>query len=109
MVVAVIPGAYGKPRPAVIVQSDALADVDSVLIAPISTHRSDAPLYRLPCPASAGTGLRESSDVLVEKVVAIPREKVGQRIGRLGEADILALNRMLAFALGLADGFGATG
>ena len=103
VVVATVPGAYGKPRPAVVVQSDALAGVDSVLIALISSYQSDAPLYRLPCPVTDDTGLREPSDILVEKIIAIPRQKIGQTVGRLGEAEMIALNRILAFVLGLGD------
>lgn len=101
--IVVAPGDYGKPRPAVIVQSDALEDVDSVMVALISTHQIDAPLYRLSIAPAPGTGLKQASDVLVKKVMAIPRRKVGAVIGRLTDADVLVLNRMLAFAMGLAD------
>ena len=103
VVTVAVPADYGKPRPAVVVQSDALAAGDSVLVALMSSHQVNAPLYRLTCPANPETGLRTSSDVLVEKIVALPRSKVGGPIGRLGDADMLLLNRMIAFVLGLAD------
>jgi mRNA interferase MazF len=97
------PGDYGKPRPAVIIQSDELKDVDSVLVALISTHKVSAPLYRLPLPTNDASGLRVKSDVMAEKILAIPRRRVGPVVGRLADSDLLVLNRMLAFALGLAD------
>jgi mRNA interferase MazF len=103
LAIIVAPGDHGKPRPAVIVQSDELEDVDSVMVALISTRQMNAPLYRLSVAAATGTGLEEASDVIVEKVMAIPRRKIGPVIGRLSDADLLVLNRMLAFALGLGD------
>jgi mRNA interferase MazF len=103
LVIVTAPGDYGQPRPAVIVQSDELKHVDSVMMALISTHRIDAPLYRLSIAAGAKTGLKNPSDIMVEKVLAIPRRRIGPVIGRLSDGDLLVLNRMLAFALGLAD------
>ena len=96
-------GDYGKPRPAIIVQSDALLAVDSVLVALISSHRREAPLYRLSLSPTAQNGLREPSDVLVEKIIAMPRVKIGPTFGSVDDEQLLLLNRMLAFVLGLAD------
>jgi mRNA interferase MazF len=103
LAIVAAPGDYGQPRPAVIVQSDELKHVDSVMVALISTHRIDAPLYRLSIAPEAKTGLKDPSDIMVEKVLASPRRRIGPVIGRLCDADLLVLNRMLAFALGLAD------
>lgn len=73
------------------------------MVALISSRKIEAALYRLPIEAEDGTGLKNPPDILVEKVVAIPRRRIGPVIGRLRDEDILVLNRMLAFALGLAD------
>jgi mRNA interferase MazF len=69
------PGNHGKPRPAVIVQSDWLIATDSVLV--------NAPLYRLTIEPSDANGLKAPSQVMIDKIVAIPRKKCGRVIGRL--------------------------
>jgi len=101
LVTVALPGSYGKPRPAIIVQSDGLSAVDSVLVAILSTYQLDAPLYRLSLSPSSANGLRESSDVLVEKLFAVPRAKIGPVFGRASDEQMLQLNGMLAFVLGL--------
>lgn len=103
LVTVALSGDYGKPRPAIIVQADALTAVDSVLVATLSTHHLDTPLFRLPLVPSSKNGLREPSDVLVEKLFAVPRSKVGPVFGRADEEQMLTLNRTLAFVLGLAE------
>ena len=103
LVTVALPGSYGKPRPALVVQSEGLFAVDSVLVAIISSHQIDAPLYRLPLAPSSKNGLREPSDVLAEKLFTIPRVKIGPIIGHASDEEMLALNRMLAFVLGLSE------
>jgi len=96
-------GDYGKPRPAVIVQSDTFDDTDSVLVCLITTTLRRAPLYRLDLPADSSTGLRKPSQVMVEKVIAVRREKCGRAIGRMDQVRLIALTRMLALLIGAAD------
>ncbi len=97
------PGDYGKPRPAVIVQSDALNAADSVLVALITSAVTDAPLYRLDLAPTATNGLKAVSQVMVDKVLAYPRAKCGPVIGHLLDADVLLLTTMLSVMIGLAD------
>ncbi len=97
------PGNYGKPRPAVIVQSDWLAATDSVLVALLTSELVDAPLYRLSIEPSDANGLKAPSQVMIDKLVAIPRKKCGRVIGRLNESERIALNHMLAVVVGVAD------
>lgn len=96
-------GDYGKPRPAVVVQSDALDAAESVLVALLTSAIADAPLYRLTLEPTDGNGLKAVSQVMVDKVLAYPRAKCGPVIGRLSPADGLVLNSMLAVMIGLAD------
>lgn len=96
-------GDYGKPRPAVIVQSDALADTDSVLVSLLTSDTTEAPLYRLMIHPDAGNGLRAASQIMVDKIVAIPRSKASAPIGTLDRPAIIALNHMLAVMIGIAD------
>jgi mRNA interferase MazF len=98
------PGNYGKPRPAVIVQSDWLAATDSVLVALLTSALVNAPpLYRLAIEPSNTNRLKAPSQVMIDKIVAIPREKCGTVIGRLNGSERIALNHMLAVVVGVAD------
>lgn len=96
-------GDYGKPRPAVVIQSDVLDVADSVLVALLTSTLADAPLYRLTLEPTAGNGLKAASQVMVDKVLAYPRAKCGPVIGRLSPQDMLAINNMLLVMIGLAD------
>lgn len=97
------PGAYGKPRPAVVIQSDWLTLTDSVLVALLTSALFKAPLYRLAIEPSDLNGLKAPSQIMIDKIVAIPREKCGRVIGRLNESERIALNHMLAVVVGIAD------
>jgi mRNA interferase MazF len=84
IVVAVLPGDYGKGRPAVVVQSDAFnATHASIVVCPITTHLVDAPLFRVALASSAETGLEAPSQVMADKVMAIKRERIARVIGRV--------------------------
>jgi mRNA interferase MazF len=94
---------YGKPRPAIVIQSDWLKATDSVLVALLTSVLVDAPLYRLHIEPSDANGLKVPSQVMVDKIVAMPREKCDQVIGRVDETTLIALNHMLSVVIGLAD------
>ena len=97
------PGDYGKPRPAVVIQSDWLSTNDSVLVALFTSAIMDTPIYRLSVAPSPTNGLRAPSQIMVDKIVAIARAKCGAVIGRLDEGSMLALNHMLSVMVGIAD------
>ena len=97
------PGGYGKPRPAVIIQSDQLMGTDSVLVALVTSALVDAPIFRLPLEPGPENGLKVASQVMIDKIVALPRSKCGDVIGRLMGQDILGPNALLAVTVGLAD------
>ena len=96
-------GDYGKPRPAVIVQSDWLKAADSVLVALMTSALADAPLYRLSLEPDAINGLKLPTQIMIDKIVAMPRAKCGKVVGRLDERATIALNHMLSVVIGLAD------
>ena len=97
-------GSYGKPRPAVIVQTDALPALHaSVVICQMTSDCSDAPDFRVTIDPTESNGLRVRSQVIADKPVTIRRERVGGRVGRLDDKDIARLNVALAFVMGLAD------
>lgn len=92
----------GKPRPAVIVQDDSFDATDSVTICAFTTDETDAPLLRLLVEPSDLNGLRSSCRLMVDKITTVPRSKVGGRVGRLGDGDVLRLNQAVLVFLGLA-------
>jgi mRNA interferase MazF len=97
-------GDYGKPRPAVIVQSDAFPESHaSVIICQMTSEIAVAMDFRVTVDPSDENGLRTPSQVMADKPVTIRRERVGQPIGRLGAADMARLDAALAFVMGLAD------
>jgi mRNA interferase MazF len=103
LITVAISGDYRKPRPAIVIQSDSLASTDSILVCLLTTTLRDAPLYRLPLPADEGTGLKRPSQVMVDKITAVRRDKCGSPIGRANDTALLALGRLLAFVVGTAD------
>jgi mRNA interferase MazF len=97
-------GDYGKPRPAVIVQTDALpAEHASVVVCQMTSDCSDAPDFRVTIDPSERNGLRVRSQVMADKPVTIRRERIGRHVGNLDDKDIARLNIALAFVMGLAD------
>ena len=97
-------GDYGKPRPAVIVQTDALPpEHASVVVCQMTSDLTAAPDFRVAIEPSEKNGLRARSQVMADKPVTIRRERVGQQIGHLEDKDIARLNIALAFVMGLAD------
>ena len=103
LVIISAPADYGKPRPAVIIQSDWLQATESVLVALVTGAAIDAPIYRLQLQPTATNGLRAPSQVMVDKIVALPRGKCGAVIGSLNAKERVALNNMLSVTIGLAD------
>ena len=99
-----VSGDYGKPRPAVIVQSDAFPpEHASVVVCQMTSTLSDAPDFRVTVEPSDLNGLRRTSQIMADKPVTVRRERVSARIGRLHRTDLLRLNRALAFCMGLSD------
>jgi mRNA interferase MazF len=102
LVVIALLGEYGKPRPALVIQSDLFNDHPSVTLLPVTSEIREAPLFRLAVQPSDENGLRKPSQIMVDKAQTVPREKVGAAFGRVDEAILVAVNRALALFLGLA-------
>ena len=102
VVTIVLPGAYGKPRPALVVQSDMFDTLASVTVLPVTSELRAAPLLRISIEPNTDNGLRKKSQVMVDKAQAVPREKIGTTIGRLHEDALVAVDRALAVFFGIA-------
>ena len=97
-------GDYGKPRPAVVVQTDALpAEHTSVIVCQMTSDIVEAPDFRVTIEPTEKNGLRTRSQIMADKPVTIRRERVGRKIGSLNDKDLARLNVALAFVVGLAD------
>ncbi|MEA2871693.1 MAG: mRNA interferase MazF [Hyphomicrobiales bacterium] len=97
-------GDYGKPRPAVVVQTDAFPESHaSVVVCQLTSDLADAPDFRVTIEPKPENGLRLTSQVMADKPVTIRRERVGQKIGHLSDQDMARLGIALAFVFGLAD------
>ena len=92
----------GKPRPVVIVQDDSFDATDSITVCAFTTDETDAPLFRLSVQPNERNGLRATCRLMVDKISTVPKTKVGARVGRLDDEDILRLNQAILVFLGLA-------
>ena len=102
VVSVVLPGSYGKPRPALIVRSDFLDEHPSVTILPVTSELRDTPLFRVTVQPMSQNGLLKTSQVMVDKTHTVPRNKIGTILGHLDDATLLSVNRALALFLGFA-------
>ena len=95
-------GDYGKPRPALVIQSDLFDAHSSVTILPVTSELREAPLFRIAITPSAANGLRSPSQVMVDKAQTVARAKIGKTMGRLDDEVMVGVNRALAVFLGFA-------
>ena len=95
-------GYAGKPRPAVIVQDDRFDTTTSITVCVLTTDPTEAPLFRLPVGPSGRNGLRTASRLMGDKLTTVSKERLGERIGRLDDEDVVRLNRAMVVFLGLA-------
>jgi mRNA interferase MazF len=103
LVIVAAPGDYGKPRPAVVVQSNAIPESHaSIVICPMTSELAEAD-FRITVEPGPEIGLRVRSQIMADKPVTIRRERIGRQIGRLGAAEVNRLNVALALVMGLAD------
>lgn len=101
LVTLALQGDYGKPRPALVIQSDLFIEHPSLTILPVTGELREAPLLRIRLEPDAINGLQKTSEVMVDKAQSISRDKVGIVFGHLSEDEMLAVSRSLAVFLGV--------
>ena len=101
LVTIALQGTYGKPRPALVIQSDLFDTHPSVTILPITSDLRDAPLFRVLIQPSKTNGLQKLSEVMVDKAQTVSREKIGETFWHISAVDMLAVSRSLAIFLGV--------
>ena len=95
-------GYVGKPRPVAIIQDDRFDATDSVTVCAFTTDPTDTPLFRLRLEPDDVNGLREPCSLMVDKITTIPRTKLGEQVGRLGDEEMVRLGRAVLVFFGLA-------
>ncbi|TNF55765.1 MAG: type II toxin-antitoxin system PemK/MazF family toxin [Gammaproteobacteria bacterium] len=101
LVTVAMPGDLGKPRPALVIQSDQFDEHPSVTLLPVTSTLVTAPLLRITLEPSEENGLRKISQVMVDKAITVKRDKVGPAIGRIGPKVLLEVERSLALFFGI--------
>ena len=92
----------GKPRPVLIIQDDRFDATSSITVCPLTSDPTEIPLLRVPLDPNDSNGLDVASSIMLDKVTTMPRSKLGERIGKVSDADMVALSRGLVVFLGIA-------
>lgn len=92
----------GKPRPVVVLQDDVFNGTSSLTVCAFTTDPTDLPLFRVAVEPNERNGLRAPCRLMVDKITTVAKTKIGRRIGRLDDQDVLRLNRAIVLFLGLA-------
>lgn len=101
LVTIALQGDYGKPRPALVVQSDLFDEHPSVTVLPVTGELRDAPLFRIRIESEPANNLQKTCEIMVDKAQSVPRERVGEVFGHVTEEQMLAVSRSLAVFLGV--------
>ena len=97
-------GDFGKPRPALLIQADLFNETHAtVTVLLISSLLIDAPLFRIDLEPEPENGLNKLSQIQVDKIMTVKREKIGDVIGSLSDSAMVKVNRALAVWTGLAQ------
>lgn len=102
LVTIAIQGDFGKPRPALVIQSDQYDEHATVTVLPVTSALVAAPLFRITIQPSAENGLHKRSQVMADKAVTVKRDKVGPTFGRIDVDSMVEVERSLAVFLGIA-------
>ena len=102
IVTVAAPGDFGKPRPALVIQSELFDALPSVTLCLITSTLRDTPIFRITVDPSAANGLQRVSQFQVDKILTVARDRIGGVIGRLDDATLLKVNRSLAVFVGIA-------
>jgi mRNA interferase MazF len=98
-----LPGDFGKPRPALVIQSNLFADHLSVTILPLSSDLRETPIFRVRLFPDETNGLRAPSDVMIDKIHTVARDKLREKFGAIANEQLIEIERAVAVWLGIAD------
>lgn len=105
VVIVVLPGDYGKPRPAIVVQGDAMlrGGPSSIVLCPTTTSMSDRKTFRVRLQPSAANGLHAACEIMTEKITAAATHRIGSVVGELDANSMRQIDAALCVVLGLID------
>lgn len=101
LVTVAAPGDYGKPRPALVIQSDLFDELPGVTLCLVTSTLRNAPIFRITVDPSPANGLQHVSQIQIDKILTVARERIGGVIGRLDDATLLKVSRSLAVFIDL--------
>ena len=101
LVTIAMQGDYGKPRPALVIQSDQFDEHTSVTVLPVTGTLVAAPLLRITVQPSQRNGLQKPSQVMIDKALTVKRDKVGAVFGHIEPETLIVVERCLAVFLGI--------
>ncbi|KPH83082.1 type II toxin-antitoxin system PemK/MazF family toxin [Bosea vaviloviae] len=101
LVTIAVSGDYGKPRPALVVQDDAFAELSAVTVLRLTGELNDWPLFRIMIEPTPQNGLLKPSQVMIDRGIALPRTKVGPVFGQLSTENMMAVSQALYRFFGL--------
>jgi len=102
LVTVAMQGDFGKPRPALVVQSDKFDEKSTVVILPVTSTLIDAPLFRVSVTPSSSNGLQKPSQVMIDKIITVRSDKIVEAFGRIESHAMLEIERCLAVFIGIA-------
>ncbi|MCI6260030.1 MAG: type II toxin-antitoxin system PemK/MazF family toxin [Pyramidobacter sp.] len=98
-----VQGNYGKQRPAVVIQADVFIDHTSITFLPLTSFLVEAPLLRCTILPDKENGLAKISQVMIDKIMTLPKKKVGKVIGRLSGKEMKQITSRLALFIGIGE------
>jgi len=102
LVKVAMPGDFGKPRPALVIQSDQFDSTATVTVLLLSSTLADAPLIRLMVHPTPENSLSKPSQIMIDKAMTIRRDRLGEPFGHVDDETMISVNRSLALFLGFA-------
>ena len=102
LVTVALQGDHGKPRPALVIQSDRFPDTATTTVLLVTSTLLDAPLVRMTIEPSPDNGLRATSQIMIDKTMTVRTDKLGATFGQVGDTAMLQVSRSLALFLGIA-------
>ncbi|WP_349435826.1 type II toxin-antitoxin system PemK/MazF family toxin [Pararhizobium sp. A13] len=102
LVTVAMPGDFGKPRPALVIQSDQFSATATLTVLLLSSMLVDASLIRLTAHPTPANGLQKPAQIMIDKVMTVRRDRLGETFGRIDEETMISVNRSLALFFGFA-------
>ncbi len=102
LITIALQGDFGKPRPALVIQADMFSAIDSVTVIPLTSTLHDTPLMRFTLTPSKTNGLQKISQLSIDKIQTVQRNKVGKPFGKISNAELIEVERLVAVFLGIS-------